>query len=447
MIKRKEALQKTNDFLEKYRDEIEHFLKELIEIPSMNTGMRDQGEEHEVQKWLKRQFQKASFHKIDLWTVDSKNKRPNLVGTIKGRGRGKALILQGHCDVVPVHEMDEKLWNSPPWKAYVKDGLVYGRGSSDDKGGLTAIYWAARSLVESGIPLRGDLYIESVIGEESKQGQDIGASATVDRGYRAPFAIIVEPTNCEVQIESLSVFVFELSIQGKPFHACARDRVIFPKRFGITSGEEVGVDAISKGFKFIRLFQELEKEWNAGWKGKIQDMGGYPLNRNGRGDGIFLINPSFFQGGTYIASIPSECKILCVVSHPNWIETKKVKSKILQAIDRIVQKDRWLKDHPPQFDFSEAREWKASKVPQNHPGVRMLGKVFEEVTGNPPIYSGFRAASDATFMADKGIPTVLFGPGDISRGIHGVDECVPIEQVITCAKAYAAMTINWCGLA
>jgi len=447
MNQEQEAVRKTNSFLEEHQSEIVHFLKELIEIPSTNTGMRDQGKEHKVQSWLKRQFEKARFNKVDLWTVDAKNRRPNLVGTIKGKGKGEALILQGHSDVVPVYEGDEKLWTSPPWKPYVKDGMVYGRGSSDDKGGLTAIFWAARSIIESSFSLRGDLYIESVIGEESKQGKDIGASATVGRGYRAPFAMIVEPTNCEVQIESLGVFVFELSIQGKPFHACGRDRVVFPERFRIRPGQEVGVDAISKGFKFVRLFQKLEREWNASWKEGGQGIGGYPLYGNGKGGGIFLINPSFVQAGTYIASVPSLCKIVCVVSHPNWIKAKEVKLKIQEAIEGIVLRDRWLRNHPPQFDSSEDREWKASKIPKNHPGVRVLGKAFEEVTGTPPLYSGFKAASDATFMSDKGIPTVLFGPGDISRGVHGIDECVPIKQVITCAKVYAAMAINWCGLA
>ena len=448
MKRHPKSIKEISQYLDAHGAEIERFLKRLIAFRSTNTGMFNQGREHGVQNWLKGQFRKEGLDKVDLWSVDPNKKRPNLVGTVNGRGGGKALILQAHCDVVPVHKEDERLWKHSPWKASKEDGLVYGRGASDDKGGLTAIFWAAKAIRECGTALSGDLYVESVIGEESMEGKTIGAAATVERGYHAPFAVIAEPTGCEIQTQSFGVFVFELLIRGKPVHACARDYTLFPDRYQLGEPAEIGVDAILKGARLIQILRDLEDKWNASWKEEVMGKGGFPLSGDREKVRIFTMNPSFIEGGTYMGTVPSICRITYVVSHPNSVPAKKVKKDIQRAIKQSIKDDGWLRRNPPQFISPESDEWKASKVSVKHAGSRALARSFEQVTGNPPLYSGFRGASDATFMSQAGVPSVLFGPGTHRHmtGTHGIDECVSIDQVITCAKVYAAMAINWCGL-
>ena len=443
-----EHIKEVSRYLDAHNKDIERFLKRLIGFRSTNTGMYDQGREHNVQNWLKTQFQDAGLDRIDLWSVDPKKRRPNLVGTIRGKGAGKALILQAHCDVVPVHKEDKGLWRHSPWKASKENGLIYGRGASDDKGGLTSIFWAAKAIRENSINLSGDLYIQSVIGEESMEGKTIGAAATVERGYSAPFAVIAEPTGCEIQTQSFGVFVFELLIRGKPIHACARDYVLFPDRYQLAESSEIGVDAILKGSRLVQILRQLEDEWNASWKDEVLEPGGYPLSGDQEKIRIFTMNPSFIEGGTYMGTVPSSCRITYVVSHPNSIAPKQIKERIQQAIKEETKDDKWLRRYPPKFIAYESEEWDASKVSIKHPGSQTLARSFQEITDIPPVFSGFRGASDATFMARKGIPSVLFGPGAHMKtmGIHGIDECVSIDQVMTCAKVYASMAINWCGL-
>ena len=448
MKKYSEQIKKVNQYLDAHSKDIERFLKRLIGFRSTNTGMYDQGREHRVQNWLKTQFQDAGLDRVDLWSVDSKKNRPNLVGTIRGKGTGNALIFQAHCDVVPVHKEDKGLWKHSPWKAKNENGLIYGRGASDDKGGLTAIFWAAKAIMKNSINLSGDLYLESVVGEESMEGKTIGAAATVKRGYKAPFAVIAEPTGCEIQTQSFGVFVFELLIQGKPVHACARDYMLFPDRYQLGESHDIGVDAILKSAQLVQILRQLEDEWNTSWKDEILGLGGYPLFGDQETVRIFTLNPSFIEGGTYMGAVPSTCRTTYVVSHPNSIPSKQVKEDIQQAIEKGVKDDEWLRHHPPQFIAYESEEWKASKIPINHPGNQALARSFQEITGTRAVYSGFRGASDATFMIQKGVPSVLFGPGAHMKmtGIHGIDECVSIDQVITCAKVYATMAINWCNL-
>ncbi len=134
---------------------------------------------------------------------------------------------------------------------------MFGRGASDMKGGNAALIWAAKAIIDCGVKLQGDLIAESVSGEESAEGKTIGAASTVERGHRANFAIVAEPTGCEIQIESPALFLFELTVRGKATHTASRNLVIFPQPYGVPNGTEVGVDAISRMKLFLDLFERM----------------------------------------------------------------------------------------------------------------------------------------------------------------------------------------------
>ena len=80
--------------------------------------------------------------------------RPQLAARFNGTGGGRSLLLNGHIDVVSPEPLDR--WTSDPWRAEVRDGQLYGRGSGDMKGGIAAMVTAAETLAELGVPLAGD---------------------------------------------------------------------------------------------------------------------------------------------------------------------------------------------------------------------------------------------------------------------------------------------------
>ena len=129
--------EKVASYIDGHREDIIKFLCAFISFKSVNPSDSGAGKELDAQKWVRERLEEFGFDKVDLWAVDEEKKRPNVVGTIKGKGEGKALIYNGHCDVVPVGENELKRWTKDPWKAVVKDGRVYGRGASDMKGELT----------------------------------------------------------------------------------------------------------------------------------------------------------------------------------------------------------------------------------------------------------------------------------------------------------------------
>jgi acetylornithine deacetylase len=142
---------KVIDYIDRHSDEVVGFLCEFIAKRSINRGTAGTGDELSAQDWLAERLEEMGYDVVDRWFPDRKQKRPNVVGIMKGKGAGRALILQGHVDVVPVPDSELDQWQSDPWTGTVRNGRVYGRGASDTKAGNTGMIWAAKAIRECGL--------------------------------------------------------------------------------------------------------------------------------------------------------------------------------------------------------------------------------------------------------------------------------------------------------
>ena len=115
--------------------------------------------------------------------------------------------------------------------------------------------------------------------------------------------------------------------------------------------------------------------------------------------------------------------------------------KILKKLDSIVANDDWLTLNPPKVSFSMIWPPYETEV-ENHFCQKLASSLME--CGKKPIFSGFRAVSDASFLQQQGINSVCFGPGDLSMGTHGPNEYVPISQIVECAKVVAIFLLKCC---
>ncbi|MCH8148304.1 MAG: M20/M25/M40 family metallo-hydrolase, partial [Planctomycetes bacterium] len=195
---------------------------------------------------------------VDVWAEEPK--RNNVVATIKGTGGGRSLIFNGHIDTVPTgrHE-DWKFQN--PFSGQIDDNNIYGRGACDMKAGIVAQAMAATAMQRCGVRLKGDLILESVVGEEVMD-HEAGTSATVRRGYRADAAIVSEPSASGTRplaIVPVSPGLLWMAVTclGKASHASNRGETI---RAG-GPGAQVGVNAIDKGNFILSCLLKLEQEW------------------------------------------------------------------------------------------------------------------------------------------------------------------------------------------
>jgi acetylornithine deacetylase len=165
--------------------------------------------------------------------------RPNVVGRFAAGG-GRSLLFSSHIDTVYV---GQEKWEHPPFSGEVADGRLYGRGAYDMKGGLAASMMAVKCLRELGIPLGGDVYIESVVDEE--YGGANGSLAARLHGPNADMAIIPEPSNLRAYTAHLGGGMWKATFHG---------------RSGIAFNGEPLVSALVAAADFVRLVGEYAAE-------------------------------------------------------------------------------------------------------------------------------------------------------------------------------------------
>jgi acetylornithine deacetylase/succinyl-diaminopimelate desuccinylase-like protein len=185
--------------------------------------------------------------------------------------RGKSLIFNGHVDVV--QPGDARSWSDGnPFSGRIDGGRVYGRGACDEKGGVIGQALAAVALRRAGVVLKGDLILESVVGEEVMD-HDAGADAVTRAGFRADAAIVSQPTAPPVTLAVVPITPGLLclgpNVIGKAVHSSVRDEQI---RAG-GQGAAVGVNAIEKGVYLLNMIQRVEEEWGQSGSPAVQALG------------------------------------------------------------------------------------------------------------------------------------------------------------------------------
>ncbi len=431
-----EAKRKVDSFITERQKEIIKFAGEYIRHPSSNPLLVGYSLDEELtcQNWLREQFDRFGFFDtVDYWEVEKG--RPNIAAVWKGIGGGQTLLLNGHSDVVPVTEEHKKDWTGPggPWSGEVHDGKLWGRGAADMKAGNTAFIMACKLIHDAGIRLKGDLILSAVIGEESGQ-HALGCDTVLDRGYKAPFAIIPELTGLRIHPVLKGELYFGVKVKGKATHICNRNRCGTQP---LPYGEEVaGISAIDKMWKIQGAIFELERQWSVFRQHPMIPPGGQ------------FININTIQGGQSFTSVPDTCEVSGSCLFNPGQTSASIMKEIEQAVESVVMTDDWLKQHPPELEIPYKGLLKEPvDVPVDHPGCQALVESYRETMGAEPEVSVSPFVCDGNFWFPRGQMVVVFGPGDLHMGVHGTNEYVPVAQVIDATRVLAAMMIQWCGIA
>lgn len=410
------------DAIDRNRDKAIRFLQKMVAIPSVT------GDEAAIQAFISDYMKKIGLE-VDMWETDwEKLKqhpgyrpvdrgyegRPNIVGTRKGAGGGRSLLLNGHTDVIPVGNGEG--WSDDPWSAAIKNGRVYGRGSCDMKSGVASHILAVEFLKEAGIELKGDVYINVVIDEEVSGH---GTLDTVIRGYKADAGISGETSDLAVQPACIGRIWFQIDVQGKP--AGIQQRYL-------------GISAIDLGNKIVKAVQELEDHRVATVR--------HPLYPNALDSLPCMIGS--FQAGNYPSAFPASAVLKGSIGTVPGEDHEGVKKSLVDKIAEVAAGDEWMRDHPPVVRFV-GYDAQASEIPRDHPIVKLLSDTYRSVTGKEPIISGRQGAADTRFLNQYGnTPTVIFGPGSTAV-MHANDEYVSIDDYITAIKVMALCIMDWCG--
>jgi acetylornithine deacetylase len=387
-------------------------LLELVRIPSVDGTAA----ESDVQAWCARRLA-ALGASVDHWRLDLDSLRaepefPGMeveraeawgcVGVLGGDGT-PGLILNGHVDVVPGDAFDGR----------IEDGVMWGRGTCDMKGGVAAILGAVAAVVASGIQLRKPLAVHSVIGEEDG---GLGAFATLRRGHRGEACLIAEPTAGTVIPANAGSLTFRLEVPGLATHGSTRSR---------------GVSAIEKFTVIQTALQELEIARN-------RDP--HPLLAH-----LDLANPlsvGTIAAGDWASTVPdhlvAEGRYGVRLGEP----LADARATFESAIAEACAKDDWLREHTVRVSWPGG-EFASGLLPEGDPLLPDALLAATDAGGATPEVMGAPYGSDLRQYTAAGIPTLQYGPGDV-RYAHAADEHVVLSEVVRAARTYALLAVRRC---
>ena len=377
------------------RDPTVRLLKELVAIDSVNPLLvSGAAGEAAVARTLAHELQSLGL-RVEI--QEAAPGRPNVVGTLTGRGPGRSLMYCGHIDTVGVAGMTR------PFDPEEREGRIYGRGSQDMKSGIAAMIGAARVIVESGGLDGGELLIACVVDEEHAS---IGADALVTR-WRADAAVVTEPTDLAVAVAHKGFEWVEVETEGRAAHG---------------SRPRDGRDAILRMGRVLHELEILDHRLQAG--------PAHPLL------GTASLHASLVEGGRELSSYPDRCSLQLErrtipgePEHCGGLELQSILDRLRADDPEFAATSRVLFSRQPY------------EIPADHELPTSLVASAQRVGAGAPII-GMSFWTDAAILGGAGIPSVLFGPS--GAGLHGLEEWVDVQSVLTCRDALVDLARSWC---
>lgn len=407
------------DEVEARKDELIELCSSLIRIPSENPP----GDSTEISEFIANYL---NSYNIDVQWHEASDKMYNLVSTIGNPEEGKRLIYCGHTDVVPAGNLSK--WDFDPFSGEVKDGWMLGRGASDMKAGLSGLLFAFTILKRMNVELPGSLSLAIVPDEET--GGEYGVPWLLEKGIiSGDGCLIAEPSSPRnPTIGQKGSYWFELEVFGQPGHGSLSP----------LAGKNAIIDT-------LKAIEEIQKLWDV--KINIPDevkplievskkyMREVETDRE-----IFqpvferiTVNVGTINGGTKANVIPDSCKVQVDCRLPFGITEEEVTAFITDKLDALnieySLKPIGFRSH-------------ANYTDANNPVCRAIVDNITFVT-NEEAYGVMQwASSDARHFREYDIPVLQYGPAYLPS-IHGYNEKVKVEQIITCAKVYIAAVIDF----
>lgn len=320
--------------------------------------------------------------------------RGNIISRISG-GKGKSLILCGHLDTVPYG--DESNWEYPPGRFTLVGNKVYGRGSSDMKGGFAAMLYAFREFCDCKEKPKGDIILLGTADEES---QGLGARALLLKVdfSRAACVVIGEPTKNHIALASKGVLWLTFQILGKSSHGA------YPER---------GVNAAEISFEFISCVKNLCE--------------GIPH--------ALLTKPtctlSSIRAGVKVNVVPDFCEITLDVRTTPGVSHEV----LLKKIDEVSREfcDRFRRISIRRHILTDRG---AVETDEKNEIAQELLKIRNRVIKEPHYFIGTAYFSDASIFAEHvPVPTLLFGPG-IPGNAHTPNEFLEAGDYFDAIECY-----------
>lgn len=361
------------------------------------------GHEDGVVRVLSERMKAMGFDEV---TVD---KYGNLIGCIRGNRPGKKILFDGHMDTVPVTEENE--WMYPPFAAEIHDGKIYGRGTTDMKGSLSAMICAASNFAKDrNKDFPGEIYVAGVVHEECFEGV---AAREISKAVNPDYVVIGEASTLNLKIGQRGRAEIVIETMGKPCHS---------------ANPEKGINAVYKMAKVIEAIRTLK-----------------PTHHPVLGDGILELTDIKSAPYPGASVVPEYCR----ATYDRRLLVGETKESVLAPINELLEK---LMSEDPEL---KVKAYYAVGKEECHTGNVIEGERFfpgwlfekdeefvqavyeklKEKGFNPEITQYNFCTNGSHYAGEAGIKTIGLGPSRENLA-HTLNEYIEIEQLTKVTECY-----------
>ncbi len=364
--------------------EATRLLRDLVALPSVNPMGRDLPAEliyeHRVTGYLEGFFRGLG---VPYERQAIAPGRDNIVARCEFAGARQTLMMEAHQDTVPVDGMTIE-----PFGARIEGNRLYGRGACDIKGGMAAMLATFARVAKEKPRGAVNLVMACTVDEEHTF---LGVQELVKRGLKADYAVVAEPTLLNIVHAHKGVARWKLRTTGRSCHS---------------SAPEQGVNAIYRMGKVLTLIERFAEELRAS---RTDPLLGPPTISVGR-----------IEGGSSVNTVPDRCQI-------------EIDRRIIPG-EKPEEAPRQLAEFLQQAGIDIALEMSPLWI--NAPAlsprgsedlVKRLGDCINAVRGTHTVHP-VPYGTDASTIAEGGVPAVVFGPGNIAQA-HTCDEWLPLDEL------------------
>ncbi len=393
-------------WIEQHRDELLAFTAQLVATPSANPP----GDERAAADVVCAELERLGLKGAQIAAKEPH--RPNVLYRLQGARPGPTLMLCGHSDTKPVG--DASKWRTDPMEPVVRDGKMYGLGTTDMKAAVVAMIYATAALKRHEKDLTGNILL--VVNADEERTMTFGSHfLSTEHDLRADVALLGEPSGVAgpefefLHLLSRGISCFKITVRGTQMHSSLTDRL-------------ASVNANVKLAQVLNWMKEhlkLTFEPHALCSAPTVNLA--VRVEGGVGYGVC---PGVSQFASDVRTLPG-----------------MTRAQLEADVHSCLEK---LRQHDPTIDVSFAFEqppldwFEPTEVASDHPLVESLMAASQRVLGWRPKLSAFPGGTDAkNFQGLAGIPTIpSFGPGWLPLA-HGPNECVGMEAIVQAAKMYA----------
>ena len=404
------------------REQIVALLAELVAIPTVNpySGDDSAGIETTGQEWIERRFRKMGAATRRIEVPGDVYERGGVIGPVGrswadrfnvvaewtlGSGDGPTVLLNDHMDTVGTAGME-----IPPFDTVVRDGRMYGRGTSDAKGNMVAGLMAVAALIENADGLGGRVLFESVVDEECSGG-GAGTLACCLAGITADRALCLDGGGGIIHVGCNGIATARVRVAGKAGHGSLKG----------------AVNAIDKGIFVKEAIDAFGRSHEAAYPNCLTNVG-------------------VFRSGVHPAIVPDEAELQInmnyAVADARRAEAKGrgwggalFRERFEDAMRRLADSDPWLAERPVEVTWD--KDLYPYAVPADGPFIQAVSRALEEALGRPTPTGNLDAWFDGSHLSRQ-LRIPVAGVGAATPGqAHSAAEHIVLDDLVGEAKAVA----------